>query len=367
MLFKSKTRIFIFILVITSASLYAQEIPGTVKRFIGQSKVKAKGHVTFKKSFTLKETSSQTLIGRIPVKAWIKANKKISYNYNFHEFYLSTDGGIQLSINGVKVDVTHLSYNSSTGKFKTRTNVAFGFRSSYIEKETESQLNELFARRMNLAFRKLKNVLRSNTVQVGAERILSVLEVFKVGGMDISFPAYETTNTLLVVSQKNQSIQIEPKIYAGVKKNQYLSFSVRHRWTGRNLYITGIVFNPGNQQLTLKRSRGGSLLEVYIRGISMTENVGYQIAHTNSIDTLATSLGIIFGVALNNASGNYRYRASSVSFAQDFMDAYISGGMREFVASNKSTLRSAGFSPQLIRALERKKYGTGIYWSEFVD
>lgn len=352
------------LIIFFSFSILAQEIPDDISRYLATAPAMIKGHITFDEDLTLDSRKVKKGILNVSAVTKLKKDQKVEFSFNNKQFRLDSEAGLEVKLAGLlPINIKTIYYDNEKGRFQVVTDgLAFN---QTTQRELEKALNDRFAAKMSQAasrydeFRNKKNLTEVKTM------IAEILNIFKEEGSNLILPSYKVSTTLVTVAPRDQSIKLGA-LNGLVKKDQRINTTVRHRYNGHSLEITGLVFKSRPGLIVNGTKSNNVFTEATIRGISLSESSGFQVDGSNNLDTTSAIFAILVD-QIGTAAGNPpSTNPCNCTVVQEFLDSFTTGKVKEYVRANRSYLRQAGFSNRLLRAIENDNTDA-INYHEFFD
>lgn len=308
--------------------------------FVKPSPAFVSGRITFEKPHRV---FRHDVIGRSLFSASIRAGEPIDVTLTESKITLSSEKGLRISVAGVPVDITRLTYDDRTGQVKA-TSAILGTRleSDWIEARAEEAVERKFGPKLRTAFRHLKTLRAQSSLEDTGRVLNAVVDSFKTerkpgAKPGSALPTFDGHLTLVFPVVRDEAIRIG-KATARLEEGDRLATTVMIRVPSRRkLQIRGVVFTS---------NLGVRIGVVTLNAFSATEEGGFQLSAQNGIDGAIT--GTVF--ALGALSGSWSTESSDV--VQSHVEGKVAAKVTDFASRNEQRLLKVGMTPALVRALK---------------
>lgn len=345
-------------------ALADQQLPDVID-FMRYSAGRVNGEITLNSDMLVNQTPST--FGN--VKTTIRGDRKILFGFNNHAIRISSKNGIQLTIAGIKVDITDLGYDDKTKKFSVSTKVLGIISSKTIEAKIIAVLEKNFKSKLHEATKLLQRVRDQKSVGDAQEVLMSIVNIFKNGtGGNKVMPDFRGAVTLESIVPSTQTVAVR-LAQADLKKGHTIYSTMDFRRSKGKLQMDAFRFYApqGIKVRSISNDNKKSIKSATIRGVSLTTVSGLQIDGENGGDSLlstAVTLVSVIGKAASMRPISEK-DCLDVRLVQEMLDSNWKGNLKEYILANKARLLSSGYSPQLLNALIHTPPSGGINLMEF--
>lgn len=288
----------------------------------------------------------------------VRKNAPIKYEFNESTLLIQSAGALELSINGIKVNVTAIGYDSKKKDFFVNTKIIHGISSPIIEDRIKKVLKEKFTAKLDRAAAVMTKMRSKRKLGDAQKLLMTVVDIFKEGAAANTPPIPNITGavSLTLKIPANQTV-IAGESRADFKKGQIVDVSMDFRKIRDKFKVDGIKFyaNDGINFRRPKSKNPKDFVKATIKGISLTRTSGFQVDGTNSGDELMSQVATIFNLLAQAASRNQRRDLNcddDVTLFHTLLDRKLSGSVKEYIRSHRASLLEAGLSSELLYALE---------------
>jgi hypothetical protein len=365
---KVKATYLLLLILFSSLSLAEDEkqIPDIVD-FMRYSAARVNGRLVLHSDLKLNETTASMVPGKIVTS--VRANREIRFGFNNHAIRINSKNGIQISVAGMKVDITDLGYDDKTKQFSVKTKVLGIVRSPRLEQKIASILEQRFKTKLHEATKLLEDVRKQKTVGGAQEVLMSILNIFKEGSGPVStFPDFHGAVTLEAVVPANQTVKVR-LAQADLEKNQTIYSTMDFHRTKNKTQIDALRFYAPSQITfrSLDNNNRRSIKSAKIRGVALTPQNGLLIDGTNGGDSLLSTAVTLVAVIGNAAQMKpvSEKDCVDISLVQEMLDKDWKGNLKDYILQNRERLLASGYSPSLLNALIHAPSTAGLNPMEF--
>jgi hypothetical protein len=325
--------------------------------YLRTAPAKVRGQIEFEDSHSIYRSSH----GPISlITSGIRKDKPINFEFNEQEISLHTDKALYVSVAGIPVNITNITYDARTRKIGVNSSF-FGTRlcSPLIEKHVRSEIQRQFGTKLQTAFNRLA-VLRQQRSLVDTNNVLDqVVHAFDGDGKGTGLPSFHGDLSVVNPVARDITVDIDKNLSADLKAGDQLETTLQFRAPrGQHLQIKGLTFySPDTIRLHSPKTSKQSIKAVDLRVLSVTEEGGFQVTATNGIDDTVSN-GVNAGkvlVAFIKLAQHQMTGApdcESITAVQQFINGQARTGLQDYIKNHRTELVRAGATPQLLRALE---------------
>lgn len=341
-------RSFIFVLslvCVSHAGAETRQLP-TLSQYLKGSSSYVTGQIRFERPHRV---FCHDVLGQSLFDARIRANQPIGILLTESGITLTSKHGLRISVAGIPVDITRLSYDDRTGEVRAKSSV-LGTRvaSHWIEARAEEAVEREFGPKLREAFTHVKTLRAQNSLADVGHVLNAVVDSFKSrrkggkAGGGHPLPNFEGQLTLVTPIARNEAFRVGPRDGRGVvgqlEAGDQLSLTVMiHVPSRRKLQIRGVIFTS---------NLGVHLKNLVLHSFSALEESGFRIDAENGIDGVLSGAELV----LSTLAGE-RYSAGGSTVVENMIEAKISSRVAAFATKHRAGLLRAGVTPELVQAL----------------
>lgn len=343
-----------------------QKLPDIVD-FMRYSAGRVNGKISLHSELLMSDTTASGVPGRI--KTFIRPNREILFGFNNHAIRLYSKNGIQLTIAGMKVDITDLGYDDKTKKFSVKTKVLGIFSNRALEAKIASVLETRFKSKLHEATKLLQKVREQRTVGDAQAVLMSIVDIFKDGpGPAKTLPDFHGAVTLEAIVPADQTVRVR-LAQADLKKGQNIYSTMDFHRSNNHLQIDALRFLAPSEITfrSLENNNRRSIKSAKIRGVALTPQSGLVIDGTNGGDGLLSTAVTLVAVIGNAAQMKpvSEKDCADIRIVQEMLDKDWKGNLRDYIIQNRARLLASGYSPQLLNSLMNSHPSGGINPMDF--
>jgi hypothetical protein len=292
------------------------------------------------------------------VSSGIRKDKSIGFGFDEHHVELYSKNAIYVSIAGVPVNITKMTYDNRTGQISVQSDVlGTGLKLKLVEKKVREQVQKQFQPKLRVAFERLSHLREQRTLGDASNVLREIAHAFDAEGSPKggTLPSFRGDLTLLVAPViDDQTVKIG-SINADIKKGDALQSTIYFRKPSNSrLQLKGFSF-ASNKGIKVREEKTSNktVKAVILDGISISEENGFQIEGTNVGDDLINTVQLVTG-ALQLADGNAKALkdCEPSNVVQDTINAKTRTKVKDYVKEYRAEFLKAGATPELLRAIE---------------
>lgn len=318
----------------------ASESQPTLADYVKRSPAYVTGQIEFSQPHGV---FHRDVFGRSVFVALIRPHQPIDIHLTESGISLTSKSGLRVSVAGIPVNITRLTYDDVTGEVRATSSV-LGTRvgSDWIEARAEEAVERSYGPKLRKAFGHVRS-LRSQNSLVDTNRVLNaIVHSFdserKDGKPGRALPTFDGHLTLVTRVVRDQEIRVG-SVIAEVEAGDRLSTTVMiHVPSRRKLQIRGVIFTS---------NLGVLLKNVVLHSFSATEESGFRVDAQSGIDGAITSAELVLSALAGHGSSG---RATVV---EDLVERKAQAKVSSFAVEHRAALVKAGLTPALIDALAR--------------
>jgi hypothetical protein len=297
------------------------------------------------------------------VSSGIRKDKSIGFGFDEHHVELYSKNAIYVSVAGVPVNITKLTYDNRTGQITVKSDVlGTGLQLGLIEKKVREQVQRQFQPKLRVAFERLSHLREQRTLGDASSVLKEIAHAFDSDGPRKGnvLPSFRGDLTLLVSPVlADQTVKIGA-INADIKKGDALQNTIFFRKPNNaQLQLKGFTFASSKGiRVREEKSSSKTIKAVTLNSVSLSEELGFQFQGTNVGDDVIDVVNLVGGALALADHGNMK-ALNDCQHSEVVQDTVINSKTRgkviNYVKEYRTEFLKAGATPELLRAIENTR------------
>lgn len=347
----------------------AQSNPPDMVDYLSTVPAMVSGQMSLESDWKAYEEKTPIILGiKKHVVFKIKKDAKIGFKFNETSLLIQSKSALEISINGIKVNISALGYDTKTKKFSVSTRVLGGLSSPLIESRVKKFLEQKFTAKLDHAAKLLQKLRSQRKLGDAQKLLLNILGIFTTGATapgTSPVPNINGAMSLHLEIPKNQTV-MTGIARADFKQGQEVDLTMKFRKHNGRFKIDGLImYAPAGIVFRRPNSKNPkAAMKAVIKGISLTRTSGFQMDGANSGDELLNGVASIFNLLAQASSGGRAPACDEITLIQQLLDKRMTGSVKDYIRSHRGELIASGLSAELLYALERDNT-EAINYTEF--